>query len=106
MPAETPPPDGDIKGRWIDLVRGRYALYTLAINLGVLMWAMNQLLVAGIMPTVVADIGGLRLYSWTFALFSVGSVIGAASAGAIRDAFGARGAYAGAGLLFLVGLIG
>ena len=94
------------QGRWIDLVSGRYGLYTLAINLGVLMWAINQLVVSGIMPTVVADIGGMRLYSWTFALFSMGSVIGAASAGPLKDAFGSRGAYAGVGAIFFLSLVG
>lgn len=92
--------------RWRDIVGRRYGPYTLAINLGIFMWAINNLVVAGIMPTVVADIGGMRLYSWTFALFSTGSVIGAASAGPLRETFGARAAYAWAGILFGIGLAG
>jgi len=90
----------------MEIVSGRYGLYTLSINIGIFMWAINNLVVAGVMPTVVADIGGMRLYSWTFALFSMGSVMGAASAGPLRDIFGARFAYAGAGVLFTAGLIG
>lgn len=94
------------EARWAEIVTGPYGLYTLAINIGIFMWAINNLVVAGVMPTVVADIGGMRLYSWTFALFSVGSVMGAASAGPLRDIFGGRFAYAGAGILFAAGLIG
>lgn len=94
------------EARWAEIVTGRYGLYTLAINIGIFMWAINNLVVAGVMPTVVADIGGMRLYSWTFALFSMGSVMGAASAGPLRDRFASRVAYAGAGAVFCAGLIG
>ena len=104
-PAASDAPD-EPKARWAEIVTGRYGLYTLSINLGIFMWAINNLVVAGVMPTVVADIGGMRLYSWTFALFSMGSVMGAASAGPLRDIFGGRFAYAGAGSLFCLGLIG
>ena len=100
------PPDAEPAARWADIVSGRFGLYTLVINLGIFMWAINNLVVAGVMPTVVADIGGMRLYSWTFALFSMGSVIGAAAGGPLRDIFGARFAYAGAGSVFCVGLLG
>lgn len=99
-------PANEPEARWVEIVTGRFGLYTLAINLGIFMWAVNNLVVAGVMPTVVADIGGMRLYSWTFALFSMGSVMGAASAGPLRDIFGGRVAYSGAGTLFGLGLMG
>ena len=65
-------------GRWADIFRGRLGLYTLALNLGTILFAISNFVVVAIMPTAAADIGGLRYYAWTFALFSVGSVIGAA----------------------------
>lgn len=105
-PQSPDSPSTESAARWADLVTGRFGLYTLVINLGVFMWAINNLVVAGVMPTVVADIGGMRLYSWTFALFSMGSVVGAAGAGPLRDIFGARFAYAGAGAVFCIGLAG
>ena len=85
-------------------MRGQLGLYTLVINLGLLSFAINTFVVAGIMPSVVADIGGMRLYSWTFGMFSVGSVIGAASSGPLRETFGGREAYVLAGAAFLAGL--
>ncbi len=94
------------KGSWLELIRGRYGLYVLVINIGVFQWAINNLMVAGVMPTVVADIGGLRIYSWTTALFSMGSVIGAASASPLREMFGSRRAYIGAGIVYLIGQLG
>lgn len=93
-------------GSWRAAFSGPIGTYMLTINLGVLLVAMDTFVVSGIMPTVVADIGGVRLYSWTFALFAVGSVMGAGSAGPLRAIFGARTAYAGAGVLFLISLIG
>ena len=104
--AAAPEVPTEPEARWAEIVTGRYGLYTLSINLGIFMWAINNLVVAGVMPTVVADIGGMRLYSWTFALFSMGSVMGAASAGPLRDIFGGRVAYTCAGTLFGLGLIG
>lgn len=94
-----------VSGSWRAAFSGPVGTYMLTINLGVLLVAMDTFVVSGIMPSIVADIGGVRLYSWTFALFAVGSVMGAGSAGPLRAIFGARTAYAGAGALFLVGLI-
>jgi predicted MFS family arabinose efflux permease len=97
---------GAAQGSWRAVFTGPIGTYMLVINLGVLLVAMDTFVVSGIMPTVVGDIGGVRLYSWTFALFAVGAVMGAGSAGPLRAIFGARAAYAGGGALFLISLIG
>jgi MFS family permease len=55
------------------------------------------------MPTVVADIGGVRFYAWVSMLYMVGSIVGAASSGPLRGAYGPRHAYVLAGGLFLAG---
>jgi predicted MFS family arabinose efflux permease len=104
--SESQHPASPAAGSWRDALSGPVGTYMLTINLGVLLVAMDTFVVSGIMPSIVADIGGVRLYSWTFALFAVGSVMGAGSAGPLRSIFGARTAYTGAGLVFLVSLIG
>jgi len=71
-----------------------------------LLFAINQFVVATIMPSVVADLGGVSYYTWAFSLFAVGAIVGAASAGTLRNSFGARRAYAGAGLMLSLGLAG
>lgn len=101
----TPHEVSDV-GRWSDVLTGRLGVYTLVLNLGMMLFATTNFVVIAIMPTVAADIGGLRFYSWVFALFSVGSVIGAAGIGPFYEAFGHRNAYAGAGVVFVVGLVG
>ena len=93
-------------GSWGEIFRGRNGVYTLILNLGMLLFAINQFVVATVMPSVVADLGGVLYYTWTFSLFAVGAIIGAGSAGPLREAFGVRPVYAAAGLLLAVGLMG
>lgn len=93
-------------GSWSDIFVGRLGVYTLILNLGMTVFAVNQFVVATIMPTVVEELGGLDYYTWAFSLFAVGSIVGSASAGPLSDAFGMRRVYAGAGLLLAAGLAG
>ena len=92
--------------RWSELFHGRLGLYTVVLNLGTILFAVSNFVVIAIMPTAADEIGGLRLYAWVISLFSVGSVMGAAATGTFREAFGHRAAYVGAGVIFMVGLIG
>ena len=92
--------------RWSEIFIGRYGVYTFVLNLGMMLFAINQFVVATIMPTVVADLGGVDYYTWAFSLFAVGAIIGSASAGPVRDAFGARRAYVWAGVVLGIGLAG
>ena len=94
------------EGRWSEILTGRLGIYTLVLNLGAGLFAISSFVVVAIMPTAAADIGGLRLYSWTFALFSVGSVIGAAATSTVRESIGHRLTYAGGGVVFTIGLVG
>ncbi len=91
---------------WRAIFTGRLGLYNLLLNLGTGLFAINQFVVSTIMPTVVYDLGGVRYYAWAFALFAVGAIIGAASSGPAREAFGDRGAFVGAATLLTAGLIG
>ncbi|MBT5048251.1 MAG: MFS transporter [Rhodospirillaceae bacterium] len=93
-------------GRWADIFTGSMGIYTLVLGLGMGLFAINQFVVATIMPTILADLGGVGLYTWAFSLFAVGAIMGAASANALRQAFGVRKAYAGAGLALGIGLAG
>jgi len=93
-------------GRWADILHGRLGLYTLALNMGTILFAISNFVVVSILPTAADDIGGLQYYAWTFALFSVGAVIGAASTGPVREAHGHRTTLVLAGLIFVAGLAG
>ncbi len=102
----SPSDDDAGSGRWADVLTGRLGIYSLVLTLGTTLFAVSNFVVVAIMPAVAADIGGLRYYAWTFALFSVGAVIGAAGTGPVREGLGHRTAYVGAGIIFVIGIVG
>lgn len=91
---------------WADLFRNEYALSSVLVVLGASLYALNVLVIAIIMPTVIADIGGATYYTWPAMLYTVGSIVGAASLGPLWRALGARRGYAVSGLGFLIGTAG
>jgi MFS family permease len=106
VPALDKSAESEDTGRWADILQGQLGMYTLALNLGTALFAISTFVVIAIMPTAAVDIGGLRFYAWTFALFSVGSVMGAAGTGPVREAHGHQKTFVGAGLIFVAGLLG
>lgn len=91
---------------WGELFRDGRGLYTALIILGVSIHAQQTLVIAIIMPTVVADLGGAAYYTWPAMLYTVGIIIGAACVGPAWAALGRRRAFAASGLLFGVATIG
>lgn len=89
-----------------DLLRQGRAPLTVTLGLGIALHAMDVFLVATVMPSVVADIGGVAFYAWVSMLYMVGSIVGAASSAPLRTAYGPRRAYVLAGGLFLIGSLG
>src|SRR3954447_26351548 len=90
------------KAPWADLVRDGRALYSVLIVLGTMMQALQILVIAIIMPTVVADVGGADFYTWPAMLYTIGSIVGAAAVAPVWVAFGgARRGYAVSGIAFL-----
>lgn len=86
--------------RWRDLFSGKNAAISIALSFGVVIHAVNILMATTILPSVVADIGGLNLYAWNTTLFVaasiIGSVLSAAAACRIRCPY--RLPYIGGGL--------
>jgi hypothetical protein len=55
---------GDQKSPWSDLFRDGRAPFSILILMGVCLHALQVLVTAIIMPTIVADIGGAAYYTW------------------------------------------
>src|SRR5207237_10683738 len=90
------------KGAWGEIFRGKLGLYSTLVIGGVAMHATQMLVIAIIMPTIVADIGGAAYYTWATMLYTIGSIVGASSTGVIWARLGARRGYAlGAGVFAL-----
>lgn len=95
------------KAPWSDLFRDGQALYSVLVILGTMLHALQVLVMAIIMPTVVADIGGAEYYTWAAMLYTVGSIVGAAAVAPVWSALGgARPGYTLSGLAFLAGTLG
>jgi MFS family permease len=91
---------------WSMLFQGGRAAHTLLLILSLSMSATNVWIVATILPSVVADIGGAAFYVWPTALYTVASILGTASGRFIKATFGFRRGYMTGVLMFLVGSVG
>jgi len=65
-------------------------LYFALVIGGIAMQATQMLVIAIIMPTIVADIGGAAYYTWAAMLCTIGAVVGASSTGVVWSRFGPR----------------
>ena len=96
-------PEGEAtKGAWGDIFRDGLGLYSALVIGGIAMHATQMLVIAIIMPTIVADIGGAAYYTWAAMLCTIGAVVGASSTGVVWSRFSPRRVYAlGAGVFAL-----
>lgn len=102
MTGNTDGTGGAPESRWADLIRGEYALYTVLVLLGTLLHALQILIIAVIMPTIVGDVGGADFYVWTTVIYTVGAIVGAATIEPVSRIFGRRRGYLGMSVLFMV----
>jgi MFS family permease len=89
-----------------ELFRDGRTVYTVLVLLGIGMHALQTLVIAIVMPTVVADIGGADFYAWPAMLYTIGAITGTASLGPVWNVLGPRRGYALCGLVFMVATIG
>jgi MFS family permease len=98
----TAPEREGTKGAWGEIFRDGLGLYSALVIGGIAMHATQMLVIAIIMPTIVADIGGAAYYTWAAMLYTIGAIVGASSTGVVWSRFGARRGYAlGAGVFAL-----
>ena len=93
------------KGAWREIFRGGMGLYSALVIGGVALHATQMLVIAIIMPTVVADIGGAAYYTWAAMLYTIGSIVGGASTGVVWARFGPRRSYTLAAGIFALGTL-
>jgi EmrB/QacA subfamily drug resistance transporter len=85
----------------VDDGRKRRALY--GVMLSVFLAAMESTVVATAMPTVVAGLGGVHIYSWVFSGFLLTSTVTMPLWGRLSDVFGRRPVYLIGLVVFLAG---
>ena len=85
----------------MDEARKRRVLF--GVMLSVFLGAMESTVVATAMPTVVQDLGGIRIYSWVFSGFLLTSTVTMPLWGRLSDIFGRRPMYLSGLAIFLLG---
>src|SRR4029077_8867165 len=76
------------KGGWGEIFRDGLGLYSTLVIGGIAMHATQMLVIAIIMPTIVADIGGGALCARGGAPSHVGAIVGASSTGVVWERLG------------------
>jgi EmrB/QacA subfamily drug resistance transporter len=97
-PAATPPTaeTGPITPR-------RRALIIAASLLALFLGALDALVMAAAMPTVVADLGGLHFYSWVYSIYLLSRAVSLPLFGKSADIFRSKTLYLVAIALFVAG---
>ena len=101
MPNDTDAAMRDL--RWGDLLKGTNLLRSLVVGAGMILHAINTFIVVTIMPTVVADIGGMPFFAWSTTLYVVASLLGGAGCARLLHRLGGAGTYRLALVLFGLG---
>jgi MFS family permease len=90
---------------WRDLLAGVNAARSLVLAGGVGLHAVNIFLVTTILPSIVADLGGLAYYAWNTTLFVVASIVRSAVSVHVLGRLAMRGSYLLALALFALGTL-
>jgi MFS family permease len=72
---------------------------------GVLLHSMNVLMLATVLPSVVGEVGGAPLISWTSTAFLASSIIAATCTGYLASIVGARSVFCVGALIFGAGAL-
>jgi EmrB/QacA subfamily drug resistance transporter len=81
----------------------RRPLILAAVMMGMFMAAVESSIVATAMPTIVAELGGFRHFSWVFAVFPLTQAITTPIYGRLADLHGRKPVFCAGSLLFLLG---
>ena len=74
-----------------------------AVLLAIFMIATDSYIVATAMPTIVAELGGFRLFSWAFAAFLLAQAVTIPIYGRLADLYGRKRVFFAGTSLFLLG---
>jgi EmrB/QacA subfamily drug resistance transporter len=74
-----------------------------AVMMAIFMAAIDLSIVATAMPTIVADLGGFNLFSWTFAAYLLAQAVTIPIYGRLADLYGRKRVFFAGASLFLLG---
>ena len=98
-------PEDISEERWRALLTPRRMLLLSLLLGGALLHAMNVLITATLLPSIVIDIGGSVLMSWVTTAFLASSIVAATGTGIVTRAIGARHGYIAGAAIYGLGSI-
>ncbi len=87
-------------GSWGELLGRKYGGVTTVLAGGVAIYAINEFVTISLLPSVISDIGGARIYSWVTTVYLVASVVAATTVGSALARLGPRWSYLAALISF------
>ena len=75
------------------------------INLGILLYATNETMVATVMPAMVGELDGVQLVGWSLAIYELGAIVAGAAAGRMVSYVPLRTNMVVAALLYAAGAL-
>jgi len=87
----------------VELTRKSRILVLIAALLAVFLGALDALIIGAAMPTIVADLGGLELYSWVFSAYMLTRTIALPVFGKLADLYSSKKLFVLAVGAFLIG---
>ncbi len=88
---------------WREFLGAGYGAPLVLVCLGVWLHAADSLVVATMLPAIVADIGGEAYVSWTVSIYEIGSIVAGAASALLTLRYGLRGPMCAAALCFALG---
>jgi MFS family permease len=90
---------------WREVLAPEFAPALALVCLGVWLHAADGLIVATMMPAILADVGGRELVAWSVFLYEIGSILTGAASGLLSLRYGLRRPMACAAAVFAVGCL-
>lgn len=90
---------------WREFLGSPYAASLALVCLAVWLHAADSLIVATMLPSIVAEIGGVALVGWSVSLYEIGSIVAGAASALLIMRFGRRTPMSMAAILFGFGCI-
>jgi MFS family permease len=90
---------------WRTLLVPHLALPLAVLLGGVLLHSMNVLVTATLLPSIVADVGGATIMSWTTTAFVASAIIAATSTATVSRAVGNRQAFCSGAMIYAGGAV-
>src|SRR5262245_23932824 len=87
----------------IEITRRRRRIVTAGVMVGMFLGALESTVVGTAMPTVIASLGGLNVYSWVFSVYLLTSTVSVPIWGRLSDLYGRRPFYLTGIAVFLIG---